>query len=100
MTPQDTPSATSGPLGTAPREQSAAGAGSVPAPRTAPSEAVRPSPPTGLAHELDPETSARIASAPLPTAGTLRRRMSVGLQAWRFVLINLRMISMIRKGHG
>jgi hypothetical protein len=41
----------------------------------------------------------RIASAPLPTAKTLKQRSSLPVQAWRFVRINARMIRMIRRGH-
>ncbi len=45
------------------------------------------------------DTDARIASAPLPTARTLRRRNGLVTQAWRFIVINLRMIRMIRRSH-
>jgi hypothetical protein len=41
----------------------------------------------------------RIASAPLPTARTIRRRRSLPRQLLRFVLINVRMMRMVRKGH-
>lgn len=41
----------------------------------------------------------RIASAPLPTDKTLRRRSSLPVQAWRFARINVRMVRMIRRGH-
>ncbi|WP_407343326.1 hypothetical protein [Pengzhenrongella phosphoraccumulans] len=41
----------------------------------------------------------RIAAAPLPTERTLRQRKSVLAQLWRFALINVRMIRMVRKGH-
>lgn len=37
--------------------------------------------------------------APLPTARTLRRRSSLAVQAWRFAVINLRMVGMIRRSH-
>lgn len=37
--------------------------------------------------------------APLPTARTLRARQSLIVQAWRFVVINLRMARMIRRSH-
>ncbi len=40
-----------------------------------------------------------IATAPLPTQKTVRRRTNLALQAWRFAAINVRMIRMIRKGH-
>jgi hypothetical protein len=39
-----------------------------------------------------------IANAPLPTAATLRRRRSPLVQAWRFVALNVRFLSMITKG--
>jgi hypothetical protein len=39
-----------------------------------------------------------IASAPLPTEKTLRRRKNLFLQAWRFAALNLRMLTMITKG--
>jgi hypothetical protein len=45
------------------------------------------------------DTEARIASAPLPTARTLRRRNALAMQAWRFAVINLRMVRMIRRSH-
>jgi len=41
-----------------------------------------------------------IANAPLPTEATLRSRNSVVMQAWRFASINLRMLKIVRKGHG
>ena len=41
----------------------------------------------------------RVAAAPLPTEATLRMRRNVPYQLWRFVIINLRMLRMIRKGH-
>jgi hypothetical protein len=45
------------------------------------------------------QADASIASAPLPTAKTLRARASLPVQAWRFIAINVRMIKIIRKGH-
>ena len=39
-----------------------------------------------------------IASSPLPTAHTLARRTSLPFQCWRFVALNLRMLTMITKG--
>ena len=39
-----------------------------------------------------------IASAPLPTGKTLRRRKSLPFQVWRFAALNLRMLTMITKG--
>ena len=39
-----------------------------------------------------------ISRAPLPTATTLRRRQNVVFQAWRFVVLNLRFLTMITKG--
>lgn len=41
----------------------------------------------------------RIAAAPLPTPRTLRRRVSLPVQLWRFVRINLRMLQMVHKAH-
>ena len=41
-----------------------------------------------------------IASAPLPTKRTLRRRSNVPLQLVRFALLNVRMLRMVGKGHG
>jgi hypothetical protein len=41
-----------------------------------------------------------IASAPMPTEKTLRARRNLAFQFWRFIMINLKMIKMIRKGHG
>lgn len=38
-------------------------------------------------------------TAPRPTPRTVRRRTSLPLQAWRFVVVNLRMIAMIRRSH-
>ena len=40
-----------------------------------------------------------IAEAPLPTAGTLRRRKSLFYQATRFVAFNLRMMKMVTRAH-
>ncbi|MBU6496493.1 MAG: hypothetical protein KGR42_08830 [Acidobacteria bacterium] len=40
-----------------------------------------------------------IASAPLPTKATLRRRQNLLFQAWRFVSLNLRMYLMVLKGN-
>ena len=40
-----------------------------------------------------------IASAPLPTPATLRRRRNVAIQAFRFVAINLKMMRIIARGH-
>ena len=40
-----------------------------------------------------------IASAPLPTERTLLLRSNIPFQLWRFAVINLRMLRMIRKGH-
>jgi hypothetical protein len=42
--------------------------------------------------------NARIASAPLPTPQTLRRRQSLAYQLWRFVALNARFVTMILKG--
>ncbi len=37
--------------------------------------------------------------APLPDAQQLRARTSIPRQAWRFALLNLKMIVMVTKGH-
>ena len=44
------------------------------------------------------EAAASIASSPLPTEQTLRRRKNPVFQLWRFVALNLRMLTMITKG--
>lgn len=57
---------------------------------------------TTAASSPDPyavDVSTRIASAPLPTARTLRRRQNVVVQVGRFAAINLRMLAIIRRGH-
>lgn len=40
-----------------------------------------------------------IAQAPLPTEKTLKFRKNLLIQFWRFIVLNLKMIKMIRKGH-
>ena len=40
-----------------------------------------------------------IAEAPLPTAGTLRRRKNVVYQATRFLAFNFRMLKMVTRAH-
>lgn len=42
---------------------------------------------------------ADLSKAPLPTAGTLRRRKSVIYQLTRFIAFNLRILRMAAKGH-
>lgn len=37
--------------------------------------------------------------ARVPTDGELRARRNVLVQAWRFALLNLKMIAMVSKGH-
>jgi hypothetical protein len=44
------------------------------------------------------DATERIASAPLPTAQTLRRRQGLLFQSWRFVALNTRFVTMIFKG--
>lgn len=44
-------------------------------------------------------TTSSIASAPLPTARTLRLRSNVPYQLYRFAAINIKMIGVILKGH-
>lgn len=46
-----------------------------------------------------PSPAADLSKAPLPTAGTLRRRQSVPVQAVRFVVFNARIVRMVLKGH-
>lgn len=41
----------------------------------------------------------KIDEAPLPTPRVLRRRKNLLVQAYRFAVINLRMIRVIIKGH-
>ena len=41
----------------------------------------------------------KIDQAPLPSERTLRRRKNLFVQAYRFAVINLRMIRVIVKGH-
>lgn len=38
-------------------------------------------------------------SAPLPTKSQERARNNLLIQAWRFAILNLKMIAMVRKGH-
>jgi hypothetical protein len=45
------------------------------------------------------DTDANIASAPLPTAKTLRARKNLVIQFGRFVAINTKMLKIIRKEH-
>ena len=40
-----------------------------------------------------------IAEAPLPTAGTLRRRKNLAYQATRFIAFNFRMMKMVTRAH-
>ena len=37
--------------------------------------------------------------ARVPTDGELRARKNIVVQAWRFAILNLRMIAMVTKGH-
>ena len=43
------------------------------------------------------DTEASIASAPLPTARTLRARKNLFIQFGRFLVINAKMLKIIRK---
>jgi len=36
--------------------------------------------------------------APLPTQKQIRARNNLAIQAWRFAVLNLKMIGMVRKG--
>lgn len=38
-------------------------------------------------------------AAPLPTDSELRTRRNLAVQAWRFAVLNLKMIGMVSKGH-
>lgn len=38
-------------------------------------------------------------SAPQPSAKELRSRTNVFVQGWRFAILNLKMLAMVRKGH-
>lgn len=38
-------------------------------------------------------------SAPLPTESQRRARTNLIVQAWKFVVLNLKMMAMVRKGH-
>ena len=44
-------------------------------------------------------TGESIASAPLPTPATLKRRQNLVYQAYRVLAINLKMIRVIARGH-
>ena len=48
----------------------------------------------------DAMTDEAIASAPLPTPKTLSRRRNIAFQLLRFAAINLKMLRIIRRGHG
>ena len=39
------------------------------------------------------------SSAPLPTAGQVKARNNLVVQAWRFAVLNTKMILMVTKGH-
>ena len=45
------------------------------------------------------DANTQIATAPMPTAKTLRMRTSLPFQAWRFLTINLRIYRMVIKEH-
>lgn len=38
-------------------------------------------------------------AAPQPTAKEVRARSNVLVQGWRFAVLNLKMMAMVRKGH-
>ncbi len=46
-----------------------------------------------------PQPTADLSGALLPTEATLRRRKSIPFQLGRFVVINLRLIRLVLKGH-
>lgn len=37
--------------------------------------------------------------APLPSRGQVRARTNLIIQAWRFAILNLKMMAMVAKGH-
>lgn len=41
----------------------------------------------------------QIAAAPLPTPCTIRRRMALPVQLFRFAWLNMRILSMVHKAH-
>lgn len=41
----------------------------------------------------------RIATAPLPTPKLLRARKSIPFQLFRFVVLNIKILSMVHKAH-
>lgn len=45
------------------------------------------------------DADSSIATAPLPTERTIRRRTNLVVQTLRFAAINVRMVQMILKGH-
>lgn len=38
-------------------------------------------------------------AAPLPTESEVRARRNLAVQAWRFAVLNVKMIGMVTKGH-
>ena len=46
----------------------------------------------------DPQPTADLSGALLPTEATLKRRQSIPVQLGRFVVFNLRMIRLVLKG--
>lgn len=46
-----------------------------------------------------PPPVADLSRAPLPTESTLRKRRSLPLQAVRFLVVIVRIMRMVRKGH-
>lgn len=48
--------------------------------------------------DTTPTPAVDVSGAPLPTAGTLRRRRSLIVQTGSFAVFNLRMLRMVTKG--
>jgi hypothetical protein len=47
-----------------------------------------------------PVTEPSSYQAPMPTAGTVRRRTNVPLQAYRFGAVSIKMMRMVLRSHG
>ncbi len=49
---------------------------------------------------IDDDTARALSRAPLPTRSTLRMRQSLPMQAYRFVVLNAKIMRIVLKGHG
>lgn len=47
--------------------------------------------------EIDPVTAARLARAPMPSAGTLRRRRNLFVQLFKLARFNFRILQIVSK---